>query len=194
MDIRIVARCVFATLLLGFGAVASAPGVAQVPVPETYSAAMRWYFKAANDGDANAQFLLGLKYERGVDLPADSAKAVRWYGKAAKQGHAEAQFMLASLYARGDGVPTDMPQSVDLYRKAAVQGLSAAQYNLGVAYLNGSGISPNPELALAWVSIAAEAGLAPAVALYQELRETLPTDLVEAAGKRATVLRRDNGF
>ena len=61
---------------------------ADVAVPQTYGAAMRWYLRAAEDGNAQAQFLLAQRYERGVDGPADKARAAKWYARAAAQGHA----------------------------------------------------------------------------------------------------------
>ena len=51
--------------------------------------AVRWYKKAAEQGDAIGQANLGLMYERGAGgLTKDEAEAVRWYKKAAEQGDA----------------------------------------------------------------------------------------------------------
>ena len=38
----------------------------KVPVPENYGQAMRWYERAAEGGDAKAQFYLGVLLESGV--------------------------------------------------------------------------------------------------------------------------------
>lgn len=51
--------------------------------------------RAAEGGDADAQFLVGRRHERGDDVEVDSETATDWYSKAAAQGHAGAQNRLA---------------------------------------------------------------------------------------------------
>lgn len=46
---------------------------------------------AAKQGDAEAQYRLGVLYDKGVVVKKDKREAVRWYRKAASQGHAKAQ-------------------------------------------------------------------------------------------------------
>ena len=59
-----------------------------------YTEAVKWFRKAAERGDADAQFMLGTFYENGEGVPQDYAEAVKWLRKAAEQGHAEAEMML----------------------------------------------------------------------------------------------------
>ena len=59
--------------------------------------AMRWYRKAAEQGDARAQSNLGLMYANGVGIPKDYVEAARWYRKAADQGDETAKRNLATL-------------------------------------------------------------------------------------------------
>ena len=66
----------------------------------------RWC-KAAEQGDADAQFNLGAAYREGDGVPKDAAEAVRWYRLAAEQGHAGAQGSLGVAYQNGEGVPRD---------------------------------------------------------------------------------------
>ena len=47
--------------------------------------AVHWYRKAAEQGDAHAQTLLGSAYEEGEGITKDATKAVHWYRKAAEQ-------------------------------------------------------------------------------------------------------------
>lgn len=68
--------------------------------------------QAAKQGDAKAQFGLGLMYDRGIGVKKDNFKAVEWYTKAANQGYAKAQSNLASMYVTGEGVPLDYKQVV----------------------------------------------------------------------------------
>src|SRR6266702_1426909 len=75
----------------------------------------------AEQGDANAQYSLGVSYAWGKGVPQDYAEAVRWYRKAADQGDANGQYSLGFSYAQGLGVPQDYAQAVRWYRKAADQ-------------------------------------------------------------------------
>ena len=63
--------------------------------------------KAAKQGDAFAQFNLGVMYYNGDGVPQDYSEAAKWYRKAAEQGHAKAQSNLGVMYADGKGVPKD---------------------------------------------------------------------------------------
>ncbi len=62
---------------------------------------------AAEQGDAEVQFNLGLMYEQGQGVPQDYAEAVRWYRLAAEQGFTAAQVNLGMMYAQGRGVSQD---------------------------------------------------------------------------------------
>ena len=52
--------------------------------------------RAAN-GDAEAQFNLGVFYENGYGVTKDYTEAVKWWRKAAEQGDAEAKIKLNDL-------------------------------------------------------------------------------------------------
>ena len=56
------------------------------------------YTKAAKQGDAVAQYNLGVCYDDGEGVEQDKQKAVEWYTKAAEQGLAEAQCDLGLCY------------------------------------------------------------------------------------------------
>ena len=65
---------------------------------------------AAQDGDASAQFDMGLMHELGLGLKQDFNKAASWYKQGAEQGHSKAQNNLAAMYERGWGVEQSMEQ------------------------------------------------------------------------------------
>ncbi|MBE0616885.1 MAG: sel1 repeat family protein [Proteobacteria bacterium] len=50
------------------------------------------YLPAAKQGDAGAQYNLGLLYANGQGVPQNYTEAANWYRKAAEQGNASAQF------------------------------------------------------------------------------------------------------
>ena len=59
--------------------------------------AVKWYTKAAEQGDMAAQFNLGVFCEMGFGVRQSANKAVSWYSKAAAQGHEKAQAALMRL-------------------------------------------------------------------------------------------------
>ena len=62
--------------------------------------AVYWYRKAADQGDEDGQYGLGLMYEDGKGVAKDYKQAVYWYRKAADQGHEDAKQALEELGAR----------------------------------------------------------------------------------------------
>jgi TPR repeat protein len=52
---------------------------------QDYDEAMRWFRKAADQGNAAAQDNLGWLYETGSDVARDYGEAMHWYRKAADQ-------------------------------------------------------------------------------------------------------------
>jgi len=89
---------------------------------------------AAEEGDAEAQFALGLKYCSESGPAQDLEQAARWYRKAAEQDHPLAQFNLAVMLMSGQGVPRDEAAALTWTRRAAEGGDAGAQYNLGSRY------------------------------------------------------------
>ncbi len=83
----------------------------------------------AEQGDANAQYNLGVMYDRGRGVPRDYAEAARWHRLAAEQGHAGAQTVLGVMYEYGEGVPQDDVQARMWLNLAAAQGDELARIN-----------------------------------------------------------------
>ena len=109
----------------------------------------------AEQGDAAAQFTLGVMYADGRGVSQDDAEAVRWYRLAADQGNADAQYNL--------GVRSqDDAEAVRWYRLAADQGDAGAQNNLGARYGNGKGVPQDDAEAVRWYRLAADQGNATA--------------------------------
>ena len=62
-----------------------------------YHTAMKEWRPLANQGDASAQYHLGVLYERAQGIPRDYQEALRLHRLAAEQGHAQAQFDLGRM-------------------------------------------------------------------------------------------------
>jgi TPR repeat protein len=59
--------------------------------------------RLAEQGDAAAQYAVGVHYATGQDVPQDYSEALRWFSKAADQGHVSAQAVLGAYYWAGRG-------------------------------------------------------------------------------------------
>lgn len=114
-----------------------------------------WYEKAAMQGNAEAQYLLGMLWlPSSIDeflgtplqRPRDAAKAATWFEKAAKQKHVEAAYQLARLYAQGNGVAQNNVIAFQNYLIAAEQGDAQAQFDIGLMSYQGN--APIP-----WISV-----------------------------------------
>jgi len=68
---------------------------------------VKWFRLAADQGDAPAQFNLGVMYAEGQGVPQDNAQAAEWYRLAADHNHAQAQYNLGLWYAQGEGGSQD---------------------------------------------------------------------------------------
>ena len=124
--------------------------------PATQIAQLR---QRAEDGDAEAQFQLGLCYDKGDGIARDAEEALRWYRSAGEQGHALGALNAALLYDSGSAVDRDAVAAADWYRKAADAGNGRAAYNLGLLYENGDGVIQDKSQAIAWYAKAQRAGI-----------------------------------
>jgi TPR repeat protein len=82
-----------------------------IGVPQDYAQAADLYRRAADKGDADAQFNLAILYDNGTGAPKNYMAAAGWYEKAAEQGLPRAQFNLGSMYANGQGTPVNLPEA-----------------------------------------------------------------------------------
>src|SRR5258706_7559974 len=87
----------------------------------------------ADQGDADAQYGLGLKYGAGSEEPDDHAQGAEWFRKAADQNHSLAQFNLGMMFATGRGMPRDEVAATSWFRKAAEGDDCGGQYMLGMS-------------------------------------------------------------
>jgi TPR repeat protein len=123
-----------------------------------YATAIRLWRPLAEQGNAAAQFNLGLIYYKGQGVPQDYAAAAVWLRKAADQGVTAAQWSIGSMYMNGRGVRQDYAAAVSWYRKAADKGDASAQSNLGVMYAEGHGVPQDYVRAHMWFNLAAAKG------------------------------------
>lgn len=127
-----------------------------------YAQALKIIEPMAQQGNANAQALLGQCYAAGQGVAADPVQAVHWYRRAAVQGHVAAQTNLGLAYDTGQGIEQDQAQAVRWYSLAAAQGDAVAQTNLALMYDTGAGVAADASQALRFFRMAAAQGNATA--------------------------------
>lgn len=138
--------------------------------------ATKGFRRAADLGDAQAQYVVAQQYATGSGVFKDPAVAVSWYKLSAEQGHAEAQSALGACYLAGVGVAPDFRQALDWLQKAAEQGDAKAQWNIGSIFASGrGGIKRDLPTAFVWCNKSAAAGFVPAQAtlgvLFTRIRD-----------------------
>ena len=106
---------------------------------------------AAEKGDADAQFELGIYYSVGICVKMDEATAKKWYLKAADQGHVAAR---STCLSEGYGVEKDLEKAGEVARQAAETGDPWGQFCMGTYY----GVKAAPEQSIRWFRKAADQG------------------------------------
>ena len=89
---------------------------------EDYATAYRLLGPLADQGNAEAQDMLGTMYDHGEGVAKNYSDAVKWYHRAADQGSADAQSHLGLMYAAGEGVPRDYVRAHKWLNLSAARG------------------------------------------------------------------------
>jgi len=86
-----------------------------------------WLRKAADQGNAAAQWSLGNMYRNGEGVEQDYLQAVAWYRKAAEQGDSMAQKNLGEMYDLGLGVVQNYQEAYAWLSVATANGAYSAE-------------------------------------------------------------------
>lgn len=122
--LRAVKRCAL-SVALGFSGAAAADdyesGV-EAYLAERYEVAMSHFRASADKGNAQAKYLLGTMYRKGLGVEADEFAAFRWTKAAAVDGIVDAQFQLGLMYYDGVGTTEDGDEALNWISLAANAG------------------------------------------------------------------------
>ena len=110
--------------------------------------------KTAEQGDAYAQFLIGLNFYKYTNK--DYNEAIKWFLKAGEQGDASAQLILGRCYYEGQGTFKDYNEAMRWWSKAAEQGIPKAMVEIANLYIKGYGVKEDKKEAMRWWSKAVE--------------------------------------
>ena len=181
-------------LAVGAGAVVAQDfdkGVAAYRAGDYVTAVQEWR-PLAEQGDADAQIILGIMYDKGEGVAEDNAEAVKWYRLAAEQGEANAQYNLGNMYNEGKGVLQDDAEAVKWYRLAAEQGDAQAQYNLANMHYYGKGVLQDNIMAHMWYNIASFNGVEKASKWRDETAAEMTSADISKAQKMARKCMNSN--
>ncbi len=120
--------------------------------------AIECFRKAAENGNANAQYEMGKWCESRQGVGENPYEAVAWYRKAAEQGNGWAQHDLANCYYHAKGVKQDYAEAFKWFQLAADNGIAWSQYEVGHWYEEGIFVEKDNRKAFEFYQRAAENG------------------------------------
>ena len=120
--------------------------------------AIKWIGMAAELGNAEALFNMGVFYMEGMGCDQDMELSAKYFHRAARRRHPEAQFAYGDLLSQGWGVEQDEKRALKWFLDAAENGHVEAMYRLGECYEQGIGTDVNLEAAKKWYDAACNKG------------------------------------
>lgn len=186
---------------IGLAAFIAVATLLQVPVAtaglaEGYEAYLRGDYEiaytellaAAQAGDYNASYYLGLLYWDGNGVERDVGTAVVWLSDAAVRGHTSAQLTIALAYDSGRELEQNFHLGAGWMLEAARGGNADAQYLLGTYYRDGRGVVQSYREAYAWIERSVTGDRSNAffldallsLGVAREWGRGLPQDLIES--------------
>ena len=122
------------------------------------SQAVKWFRRAAEQGDQLAQLMVGRMHFFGIGVAKDRREGIKWFRKSAEQGNPLAQNYLGSVYKGGYTGTVDYAEAVKWYQKSVDQGCALAQNGLGWLYFFGDGVAKDYAEAIKWFRRSADQG------------------------------------
>ncbi len=129
-----------------------------------YGEAWRELKPLADQGNAEAQYQVGVMYDHGQTVKRSYRTAAQWYERAAQQGHPGAQFNLGFMLYNGSGeeddpVAQNYSAAAAWLTRAAASGIGEAKYMLSNMYLRGDGVDRDFDRAIRLATGAAKKGV-----------------------------------
>lgn len=119
-----------------------------------YATGLRLLKKAAEHGDAEAYYFIGIAYEQGRGVVADQTEATRWFLNGSQKGDPSCENSLGINLAEGIGTPQNNSGAVEWFRKSAEQGNYEGACNLALHFMRGQGVAKDYVASLMWGLIA----------------------------------------
>jgi TPR repeat protein len=115
-----------------------------------YEQAFRFWLPLAEKDNADAQYNLGILYQKGLGVEKNIKAAFIWYKRASANGHTDAMYNLGLMYDKGKVIYRSTKDADKWWLKAAELGNDAAQFNIAVKYAYGGSLGKDISKALRW--------------------------------------------
>lgn len=113
------------------------------------------FLKAAREGVAEAQFMVGFINEKGADVEQDIPSAIEWYCQSYQNGYIVGAYEAARLHYETN----NYEKAIILFREAEGAGVHKAKLFIGCAYENGYGVQQDPDKAFEYYRAASTKGV-----------------------------------
>ena len=123
-------------------------------MPANHAEAFKWYSRAAEAGQPEAELSVGRFYLEGKGIAPNLVEGNRWLERASAHGNARASDFLGDSYLTGRGVTKDPAKAVSYYLKAAEANVVQSQVKLAGFYFNGTFVSQDKVRAYFWARVA----------------------------------------
>jgi len=150
---------------------------------QDHEAALAQCRAPADEGQADAQYVMGVLYDNGLGVDKDAEAASAWFVKAADQDQVQAMFMLGVMNMRGEGGQKDAAAAAKWWRRAAEAGDAPSQFNLAMLTARGEGVEKDVDAAARLYRISADQGFPMAqvnLGIAYAKGEGVPKDMVQA--------------
>lgn len=139
-----------------------------------YERALRAWLPIAEKDNADAQYNLGILYQKGLGVEKNPKTAFIWYKRASANGHTDAMYNLGIMYNKGRVIYRSPKDAIKWWKKSAELGNAEAQFNVAVEYFYGRNIGKDIPKALMWWKKSANQGnQSSRAALYKVYSEGL---------------------
>lgn len=150
-------------------------------VTKNHERAAKWFFEAAHNDIAAAQFNLAVLTGQGSGVTKDAAASVNLYRVASANHYPQADYNLAIAYIDGVGVEYNPIIAANYFQRAAAGGMVEAAYNLGLLNENGLLGESQPDEAVFWYGLAAQGGNVQASDALRDIKKQLSLSDEDAA-------------
>jgi TPR repeat protein len=157
---------------------------------QDYQAAFTAWNRAAQQGDADAEYNLGQLYRLGQGVQTSYLTAQSHYIKAAEKNHPLAELQLGTMFYSGKLGPDHEQDAFYWLEQAAENNNAQAQWMVGIMSYNGQGTSQNTISAYSWLTLASEQQHTQAMLDQAKLKKGLTAKQLDLADALTTSFKQ----
>ena len=147
-----------------------------------YKTALYYLSMFAANGDARANYNLGIMYREGLGVGQDDIEALTHFIAAAEDGHMLGNYAVGLAFLRGRGSDVDAETALSYLKEATLLGHALSPVEMGRIYLEGRLTKKNVVAAHFWWSVARDRNAPGATEFLNSLRRQMSeTQKQEAA-------------